>query len=582
MILEFSLDKKLIILVMAVSITSMSITGFLSFNYAEQILMERTSRQLFGESTIRGEALKNLFESRIEQNKIITTNSMIQILVSELNQTPRVNLPDEIEEKHISFISQINSFQELIGSSNEFEDIKIIGKNGDVFFSLVKTEEDSFQNESLFRYGLKSSFVTFEFFQNSTKMITVSPIFAKNNQIEDEFIGVVISKMGTEEIDNIVLNRSGLGETGEIYFASKDFLMSSESKFIENSVFIQMLNSTGIQKCFNEETDYQGLFLDYREVLIYGSSYCASDLGFVLLAKIDQAETIQPILTLQGSIFETGMIITLIMAGIAFIISKTLSKPLIKLKNAADTIAKGNFDVRTEIATRDEIGQLSMAFDSMAQKLQESLIEIKQKEDVIKEQENILLQFSEFSEKYCVCMIDIMNSTKITSKLSDAQTSEFYKIFLNSMALIVQKFNGTVVKNIGDALLFYFPVINSKKDLALMNCLNCCLALGESHEELEIKLQEKDLPIIDYRTSATFGMVRIAKTSTSSIHDIFGTTVNRCAKINRFAPANALVVDEEFYKNVKTLDNFIFKKVESEISSTELSFIGYIVYRARK
>ena len=89
---------------------------------------------------------------------------------------------------------------------------------------------------------------------------------------------------------------------------------------------------------------------------------------------------------LQERILQTGLVITTVMAIIAFVISRTLSKPLIKLKNAANTIAKGNFEVRTKIKTTDEIGELSYAFDSMAQKIQESLIEIKEKEDVIKQQ----------------------------------------------------------------------------------------------------------------------------------------------------------------------------------------------------
>ena len=49
-------------------------------------------------------------------------------------------------------------------------------------------------------------------------------------------------------------------------------------------------------------------------------------------------------------------------------ISKSLSKPLIKLKNAANKIASGNFDVRTKIDTGDEIGELSHAFDSIGTK----------------------------------------------------------------------------------------------------------------------------------------------------------------------------------------------------------------------
>jgi len=563
---------------MIVSIIALSITAFLSFNYAEQILKERTAEQLFGESTIRGDTLRILFESRIEQNQIITTDPMIQILVSELNQASEEDLKAEIEEKRRVFLAQIQAFQTLIGFSIGFEDVKIIGKNGDTLFSLGRTEKDNFQYDPLFQKGLQSSFVDFEPFQDNKKMIVVSPIYAKNSKIGDEAIGIVISRMRTTAIDSILLNRSGLGESGEIYIVNSNFLMLSESRFIENTIFNQKVNTTAVQKCFNEEIDYEGLYPDYRGISIYGSSYCAKDLGFVLIAEIDEAETIQPIQTLQGRIFQTGLLITAGMVIFAFVISRTLSKPLIKLKNAANKIADGNFEVRTKITTKDEIGELSYAFDSMAQKLQESLIEIKQKEDVIKQQEDILLQFSEDSEKYCVCMVDIMNSTKLTSELSDSQTSDFYRIFLNTVAIIVRNFGGIVVKNIGDALLFYFSA-HTEKEYVLKKCINCCLTLGESHKNIVAKLKDENLPTVDYRISATFGTVRIAKISTSSVNDIFGTTVNRCAKINRTAPANGLIIGKEFYENVKTLKDFVFKKVESDVVSPEHGFTGYIVYR---
>ena len=564
---------------MLVSIIALSITAFLSFNYAEQILKERTGEQLFGESSIRGETVRLLLDTRIEQNEIITTDPMIRILVKELNATPENQIKESIESKRRDFLTQIQAFQTLIGFSIGFEDVKILGKNGDVYFSLGRTEKENYFNDPLFQKGLKSSFVDFEPFQNSKKMIVVSPIYSEDSKIGDEPIGVIISRMRTAALDNILLNRSGLGDSGEIYIVNKDFLMLSESRFIENTIFTQKVNTIGVQKCFDEGVNYEGLYLDYRGIPIYGSTYCANDLGFVLLAEIDEEETIQPIVTLQERIFETGILITTGMAIIAFIISRTLSKPLIKLKNAANTIAEGNFEVRTKINTSDEIGELSHAFDSMAQKLQESLIEIKEKEDVIKQQEDILLQFSDYSEKYCVCMVDIMNSTKITSKLTDEQTSEFYRIFLNSIALTVRNFGGIVVKNIGDALLFYFPVLHSEKDLTIKKCLNCCLTLGETRKNILDQLHKHNLPSFDYRTSATFGIVRIARTSTSSVNDIFGATVNRCAKINRSAPANGLIIGEEFYENAKHLDGYVYKRIESEIVSPEHGYVGYVVSR---
>ena len=582
MAISFALDKKLILLVMGVSIFTLSITAFLSFNYAEQILKERTGEQLFGESTIRGDTLRFLFESRVEQNQIIATDPMIKILVSDLNQTPEGELEDSIEGKRRDFLTEIQAFQTLIGFSIGFEDVKIIGKNGEIFFSLGRIEKNNFENDPLFQKGIQSSFVEFEPFQDTKKMIVISPIFAEDSKIGDEAIGVVIARMRTAAIDDILLNRSGLGESGEIYIVNRDFLMLSESRFIENTIFKQKVDTIPVQTCFTEGIDYEGLYTDYRETSIYGSSYCARDLGFVLLAEIDEAETIQPILTLQWRILETGLLIISGMAVVAFIISKSFSRPLIKLKNAANTIASGNFEVRTKITTSDEIGELSQAFDSMAQKLQDSIIEIKEKADVIKQQEDILLQFSDYSEKYCVCMIDIINSTKITAKLSESETSEFYRIFLNSMALIVRNFGGIVVKNIGDALLFYFPIIHSEAELTIKKCLNCCLALGESHKDIVTKLEKENLPIFDYRTSATFGNVRIARTSTSSVNDIFGATVNRCAKINRTAPANGLIIGEEFYENAKDFDSYTFKKIASDIVSPEHGYTGYIVYRKQK
>ena len=562
-----------------VSVITLLVTAYLSFNYGEQILREKANDLLIGESTARGNAIRLLFESQIDQNQILANEPMIKTLVNELNQTPENEFDKTRENKLGNFLTQIQAFQTRVGFSMGFEDVKIIGANGKVFFSLSKLTDNNFLHDPLFQKGLKTSTIDFEPTNTGKKMIIVSPIFAPDSKKDDEPIGVVISRMRTESLDSILANRSGLGETGEVYIVSDGFLMLSESRFIDRAIFKQKVDTIPVQKCFREGEEFAGFYPDYRKIPIYGSSYCANDLGFVLLAEIDEAEIIQPILVLQNRIFQTGLIITVIMTIIAFILSKSLSRPLIKLKNAANQVASGDFHIRTNITTRDEIGELSYAFDSMTEKLQRSLIEIKEKEDVIKQQEDILLQFSDHSEKYCVCMVDIMNSTKITAKLSESETSEFYNLFLNSIAGIVRNFGGIVIKNIGDALLFYFPVMPSEEESVLKKCLDCCLTLGESHDDIAKKLENQKLPVFDYRISSTYGMVQIAKTSTSSINDIFGNTVNRCAKINRIAPANRLIIDEEFYDSTKIFDDYIFKKIDSDITAPEAGYSGYLVSR---
>lgn len=579
MAISFNLSKKFIFLVMIVSVVALSITGFLSFNYADQIIVERVGDQLFGESIVRGDTLRLLFESRVEQNSILANDPMIQLLVSEMNQIPKDKLKESQENNRRDFVIQIQAFQELIGYSIGFEDTKIIGNNGKIFFSLSGNTNKDFVEDEFFQRGLKESFIEFESTEIGKKIVVVSPIFADDTKIGDEPIGVIISRMRTASIDNVLVNRSGLGESGEVYIVNNQLMMLSESRFIEDVVFKQKVDTLAVQKCFNEGEEFLGFYKDYRDVSIYGSSYCADDLGIVLLVEIDQAEVEEPIDILQNKIFQTGIVITLGMGIVAFLISKSISRPLLKLKNAANKIASGDFEVRTNITTGDEIGELSHAFDSMAQKLEESLIEIKEKEDVIKQQEDILLKFSQHEQNDCVCVIDITDSTRISSRLSDDDVSKMYEIFLNFMAKIVHKHNGEVVKNIGDALMFRFANVDPNNVEVMKNILECCLNMIESHDELKKELTAENIDELDYKISATYGSVKVAKSTTSKISDIFGSTVNRCFKINSLCPKNSIVVGINLYEILKDFDEYEF----AQFCSIEMKKkYGYSIFEVKR
>ncbi len=105
--ISFSIDKKLVLLVIIVSTITLLITAYLSFNYAEQILIERANDLLLGESTVRVNAVKLLFESRIEQNQILANDPMIKILVKELSETPENEFDEVRENKRGDFLTKV-------------------------------------------------------------------------------------------------------------------------------------------------------------------------------------------------------------------------------------------------------------------------------------------------------------------------------------------------------------------------------------------------------------------------------------------------------------------------------------------
>ena len=78
-----------------------------------------------------------------------------------------------------------------------------------------------------------------------------------------------------------------------------------------------------------------------------------------------------------------------------------------------------------------------------------------------------LISFSGSSANYCVSIVDMVNSTKISSLLPNNKACRYYALFLNSMAALALKCGAKIVKNLGDSLLYYFPYagVGEKLDL---------------------------------------------------------------------------------------------------------------------
>ena len=68
------------------------------------------------------------------------------------------------------------------------------------------------------------------------------------------------------------------------------------------------------------------------------------------------------------------------------------------------------------------------------------------------------IKFINYTQQYCIGIIDIVNSTNETSKISSPnKLRKYYSLFLNTMSSVINSCNGKVIKTIGDSLFFYFP-----------------------------------------------------------------------------------------------------------------------------
>jgi len=179
------------------------------------------------------------------------------------------------------------------------------------------------------------------------------------------------------------------------------------------------------------------------------------------------------------------------------------------------------------------------------------------------EQNHFAVEISETTKNFCIGIVDIANSTKITAKLPPSKVASYYELFLNHMATILKKFGVTLIKNIGDSLLFCLPESKVPEKTGSLNTfLECVLTMAETHDFLQEKYQSEGLPTIDYRISADYGSLSIMKFNSSSI-DLIGTPINICSKINSQAPVNGIAIGGDLHGIVKDFDEYYCKEAES-------------------
>lgn len=198
--------------------------------------------------------------------------------------------------------------------------------------------------------------------------------------------------------------------------------------------------------------------------------------------------------------------------------------------------------------------------------------------DSASQPDNIFI--SEKSRMCCVGFVDMVDSTRITASLTTRQMSKYYSLFINWVSGIISGYSGNVVKNTGDGLLFYFALLGDSPIKTVRNCLDSAITLSVLHRNINRKFISELLPELNYRISLDYGEVSFAQSVDSTTSDIFSTTVNICAKINKVAEPNKVIIGGDLYQIAKNLSGYDFHELKKTISISKRSYPLYTVLEA--
>jgi CheY-like chemotaxis protein/class 3 adenylate cyclase len=185
------------------------------------------------------------------------------------------------------------------------------------------------------------------------------------------------------------------------------------------------------------------------------------------------------------------------------------------------------------------------------------------------------IRFSGDSIKSCVCFIDLVDSTKNTITMEGLDyIRRYYSTFINSVSEIIKNYNGKVIKNIGDCLLFYFPKTTDVNNFGVfVEAIECGFKILDARYSINQELSKQQLPPFNYRISIDYGVLDLALVGEYSQIDLFGTTINLCSKINTSSSIpNEMIIGDNFYRFLKSFSSIV----------NNYDFINHINYQITK
>ncbi|WKY48125.1 response regulator [Eubacteriaceae bacterium ES3] len=335
--------------------------------------------------TAAGNSINDIFKDSSNNQVVVSTNPLNVfgqqwVMVSKVDMEDLIKMDDDGEDYYQQYIE-----------NNYYNDIFLIDPDGYVFYSanegfeykknLLEGEFAGTNHASLIERVAETKSFTFEDFEVSEisgyqpRAFMGYPVINANNEIEY----IVSFELSPDAINEIMLDRTGLGETGEAYLLASDNTLRSdtylepETKNIVNSfkdVDEGGINTTAAKSVISGQTDtitakdYRGVqsVVSYQPLDVYGTQWS-------LVVKQDEVERL-------STLYQLITFMVLLAGGtVAAIIvfsrrlSKSIANPVIAMSEWAKQVAEGSLEIQQIETVEDEIGELHDSFVRVVESL---------------------------------------------------------------------------------------------------------------------------------------------------------------------------------------------------------------------
>ena len=444
------LKQKLLITFFSLAITPTLLIGFIADYLSSNTIEMQVFSKLVATRDIKQSQIEQYFEER---------KGDIEVLAGTVQKVLDFSTIESLNNSAL----QNNQYFEKFINTYDYYDFFIIDNKGNVFYTVTK-EADYKTNLLSGEYSDSGLAELFRKTKSNSKfaMSDFSPYAPSNNDpagfialpFTNNGLSVVIAlQLSIEKIDEIMQQRSGMGETGESYLIGSDLRMRSDS-FLDpkgHSViasFAGTVEENGVDteaaKLAIKGKQGQKIIIDYNGNPVL-SAYTPVDIHGIrwgLLSEIDVAEAFESIDTLHWNITIVILLLIIIITVVAVYITKSITSPLggepQEMRDISESIASGNLAIHfkengetnsiygsMKKMTNNIHGIISEIIDnsnSLASAAEETSALSLQSSESLQEQQSSITQVATAVEEMSVSISEVaQNATNAASSAQSAQ-----------------------------------------------------------------------------------------------------------------------------------------------------------------
>ncbi|MDR9404450.1 MAG: cache domain-containing protein [Halothece sp. Uz-M2-17] len=361
------------------SLITVSIVAFTAYNRAKFYLTGSLFERLNVAVSLKNYELEQWFNNQRREATLLADLPKTRSSVKKLGDTLEPTDP-ETEQS-------LNQFYEnVVNLKPDIEEVSILTKGGIVLLSTNKNLEGTYLglgNTTTYFERNESNVIPTIYRSPQTGQLTISlatPVLNDQGQRE----AVLAITLNLDAIDNLIRERTGLGESGETYLvyrvARQNRFISGEKSVRDLSNQEEDINSRGINLAMNGESG-RGLYENYKGIPVIGVYEWVERGGVALIAEMSQKEAFQPAVRLAREIIYIGIGVATLMLVLVYLLARQIAKPILTITTAATEVESATFELSglKPVESRlDELGHLARVFNKMAEQVYQREQKLKQ------------------------------------------------------------------------------------------------------------------------------------------------------------------------------------------------------------